>query len=110
MYIRRAICFNLSSGSYYTHDIRISETCTTMNVKSTNPYIFAIWHDILGHPRFIMTRKIIENSNGHPLKNQKILQSSKLLCDICSQCKLIIVPLVAKSGNRITYIFRMNSW
>ena len=35
-------------------------------------------------------RRIIENSHGHPLKNQKILQSNELSCDACSQEKLII--------------------
>ena len=68
----------LSYGLYYTH-IRVIETYATMNLKFMNPDIFTIWHDRLGHPGSIMMRRIIENSNGHPLKNQKILQSSELL-------------------------------
>ena len=39
-----------------------------------------------------MMRRIIENSHGHPLKNQKILLSSDYPCTVCSQGKLIIRP------------------
>ena len=39
-----------------------------------------------------MMRQIIENSHGHPLKNQKILLSSDYLCSACSQGKLIVRP------------------
>ena len=45
-----------------------------------------------------MMRRIIENSHGHPLKNQKILQSNELSCIACSQGKLIIRPSPAKVG------------
>lgn len=45
-----------------------------------------------------MMKKIIENSHGHPLKNQKILQSNELSCAACSQGKLIIRPSIAKIG------------
>ena len=37
-------------------------------------------------------RRIIENSHGHPLKNQKILLSSDYPCSACSQGKLITKP------------------
>ena len=37
-------------------------------------------------------RRIIENSHGHPLKNQKILLSSDYPCIACSQGKLIVRP------------------
>ena len=43
-----------------------------------------------------MMRKIIENSHGHSLKSQKFLQSYELLCDACSQGKLIIRPSPSK--------------
>ena len=48
-----------------------------------------LWHDHFGHPRSIMMRRIIENSHGHPLKNQKILLSNDYPCSVCSQGKLI---------------------
>jgi len=37
-----------------------------------------------------MMRWIIENSHGHPLKNQKILLPSDYPCTACSQGKLVI--------------------
>ena len=39
-----------------------------------------------------MMRQIIENSHGHPLKNQKILLPSDYSCTACSQGKLIVRP------------------
>ena len=57
-----------------------------------------IWHDRLGHPGSIMMRRIIENSNGHPLKKQKIFQTNEFSCAACSQGKLIIKPSLAKIG------------
>ena len=39
-----------------------------------------------------MMRRIIENSHGHPLMNQKILLSSDYPCTACSQGKLIVKP------------------
>ena len=39
-----------------------------------------------------MIRRIIENSHGHTLKNQKILLSSDYPCIACSQGKMIIRP------------------
>ena len=44
-------------------------------------------------------RQIIENSHGHPLKNQKILLPSDYPCSACSQGsqgKLIIRPSPSK--------------
>ena len=55
-----------------------------------------LWHDRLGHPGLIMMRRIIENSHGHPLKNQKILLSSNYPCSACSQGKLITKPSHSK--------------
>ena len=43
-----------------------------------------------------MIRRIIEHSNGHPLKNQKILLSNELSCEACSQGKLIVRPSINK--------------
>ena len=72
----------LSYGLYYTY-IRVIETYATMNLKLIDPYLFAIWHNRLGHPGSIIMRIIIENSHGHPLKKQKIPQSNEFTCDVC---------------------------
>ena len=50
-------------------------------------------HDRLfyfNYPRSITMRRIIENSYGHPLKNQKILLSTNFSCAACSQVKVEI--------------------
>ena len=39
-----------------------------------------------------MMRRIIENSHGHPLKNQNILLSIDYPCTACSHGKLIVRP------------------
>jgi len=46
-----------------------------------------------------MMRKIVQNSSGHPLKNQKFFQSNEFLSDACSEGKLIVRPSPAKVGN-----------
>ena len=85
----------LSFGLYY-ENFRMFETYAIVNQKFTNT--FNVWHDRLGHPRSIMMRKIIGNSCGHSLKNQKIFQSNEFSCVACSQGKLIIRPSPAKVG------------
>ena len=80
-----------SSGLYYTTIITI-ELNMVMSQKLSHPNIFMLWHDRLGHLRSTMMRQIIENSHGHPLKNQKILLSSDYPCTACSQGKLIVRP------------------
>ncbi|XP_015057734.1 uncharacterized protein LOC107004028 [Solanum pennellii] len=47
---------------------------------------------IIGHPGSIMMRRIIENSNGHPLKNLKILTNDEFSCAAYCQGKLITRP------------------
>ena len=47
------------------------------------------WHDQMGHPGSIMIRRIIENSNGHSLKNLKILMYDEFSCVACYQDKSI---------------------
>ena len=37
-----------------------------------------------------MIRRIIEHSNEHPLKNQKILLPNELSCEACSQARMKI--------------------
>jgi hypothetical protein len=84
-----------SSRLYYT-TIRIIESHAVMHQKYSNPKMFMLWHDRLGHPGTIMIRRIIENYHGHPLKNQKILLPSDYPCAACSQGKLIIKPSPSK--------------
>ena len=85
----------LSFGLYFSN-IDIVESHAVVNKRFTESNDFIIWHDRLGHPDYNMIRKIIENSHGHTLKNQKILQSKKFSCAACSQGKLVIKPSTAK--------------
>ena len=87
-----------SSGLYYTY-ISAIEAHVIVNKKFTNHNKFDVWHDLLGHPGSIMMRKIIENSGGHQLKSQEILQSDKFSYTSCSQGKLIIRPSPMKIEN-----------
>jgi len=57
-----------SSGLYYT-TIRTIKSHAVMHQKCSNPKMFMLWHDRLGHLGTIMMHRIIENSHGHPLKN-----------------------------------------
>ena len=81
---------------YYT-TIKPIESYVVMNQKFNHPKIFTLWHNRLGHPRSSMMRRIIEQSHGHPLKNQKILLPNEFSCDPCSQGKLIARPLLMKT-------------
>ncbi|GJW98730.1 putative copia-like polyprotein [Tanacetum coccineum] len=52
--------------------------------------IFSLWHDKLGHPGSTMMKMIVENTHGHPLKDQKFPKINKVpLCASCSLGKLI---------------------
>ena len=82
-------CF--SSRLYYT-TITTIELNMVMSQKISHPNIFMLWHDRLGHLGSTMMKRIIENSHGHPIKNQKILLSSDYPCTTCSQGKLIVRP------------------
>jgi hypothetical protein len=84
-----------SSGLYYTI-IKTIELHVVMHQKCSNPKMFMLWHDRLGHPRTIRMHQIIENSHRHPLKNQKILLPNDYPCVACSQGKLIIKPSLSK--------------
>ncbi|XP_059284821.1 uncharacterized protein LOC132038113 [Lycium ferocissimum] len=74
----------LSSGLYHT-SISAVETHVVVNKRFNGSNDFIIWHDRLGHPGSNMMRKIIKNSHGHTLKNQKILQFKEFSCAACSQ-------------------------
>lgn len=56
----------------------------TMNLKFINSNTFAILHDILDHLGSVLMRIVIENSNGHLLKEKKNLQCNELLHNACS--------------------------
>ena len=84
-----------SYGLYHT-TIKSIESNVVVNQKFNDPKIFNLWHDRLGHPGSSMIRRIIEHSNGHPLKNHKILLPNELSCEACSQGKLIVRPSINK--------------
>ena len=98
-----------ASGLYCTK-IGAVESNAIINQKFMDRENFIIWHDRLGHPGSIMMRKIIENSCGHSLKNQKILQSKDITCVACSQGKLITRPSPVKVGTESLSFFRKNTW
>ena len=84
------------------------ETHVILSQKLTNKNEFLVWHDRLGHPRYIMMQKKVENSCGHPLKSQKLLQSNDFSCTACYQGKLIIRPLPEKIRNEsISFLERI---
>ena len=85
----------LSSGLYFTY-INQTEINMVSTRKGIDPKIFTLWHDRLGHPGDIMMRRIIESSNGHPLKDLKILLSKELSCGACSLGKMITRPSINK--------------
>jgi len=88
-----------SYGLYYTY-INAIERFVIVSQKVTNKNEFLVWHDRLGHPRYIMMRKIVENSCGHPLKSKKkILQTNEFLCTIRSQRKVDIKIITRKIKN-----------
>ena len=61
-----------SSRLYHT-TIKPIESYAVMNQKFNVPKIFTLWHNRLGHLGSSMMWQIIEQSHGHPLKNQEIL-------------------------------------
>ena len=76
--------------------MRTIETNVAMHQKCSDPKIFMLWHDRFRHSGSIMMCRIIENSHGHPLMNQKILSPSDYTCSACSQGKLIVRPSLSK--------------
>jgi hypothetical protein len=105
--------FVFSSGLYYT-TIRIIKSYVVMHQKCSNPKTFMLCHDRLGHLGTIMMHRIIENSHGHPLKNQKILLPSDYPCTACFQGKLIIKSshskVIVKSPSFFTKNLRRYMW
>jgi len=85
----------LSSGLYWTK-INAIETHGKVNKKFTDSNTFILWHDRLRNPGSLMMRRIIENSNGYPLKDLKILLNGEFSCTACYQGKLIVRPSPTK--------------
>ncbi|CAL2276128.1 unnamed protein product [Prunus armeniaca] len=99
-----------SSGLYYA-TIKAVEVHAITNQKFIDSTTFMLWHDPLGHLGSTMMRRIISNSNGHPLKpyhstfsNGHPLKpyhstlSIDQSCKACFQGKLIIKPSLSKLG------------
>ncbi|GKA07303.1 copia protein [Tanacetum coccineum] len=79
----------LHYGLHYTH-INVPQAHMAVKEKYYDPGIFRLWHDRLGHPGSTMMKRIIENTHGHPLKDQKFPKIDKVpLCISCSLRKLI---------------------
>jgi hypothetical protein len=53
---------------------------------------FTTWHELLGHPRVGMMRKIIGNSIGHNLNLAKFPNCLNFMCTACATEKLIVRP------------------
>ncbi|CAM8902104.1 unnamed protein product [Rhodiola kirilowii] len=81
----------LPTGLHYTYLNAIES-----NMVVIKPSALTTWHDQLGHPGSTMMRRILENSQGHPLKDQKIPQGNVFPCKACSLGKLIIRPSPGK--------------
>ena len=92
VYSKKLIMEKLSAFSYglYHTNIKHIESYVVVNQKFNDLKTFVLWHDMLGHPRSSMMRRIIEHSHGHLLKNQKIILPNEYPCAICSQAKLIV--------------------
>ena len=97
-----------SSRLYHT-TIKSIESYAIMNQKFNDPKIFTLWHNRLGHPGSSMMWQIIEQSHGHPLKNQKILLPNEFSCHSCSLGKLIVRPSFNKIMSESPVFFRKNT-
>ena len=71
-----------SNGLYYT-TLRSIEANVVVHQKCYDPKIFMLWHNSVGHLGSTMMCRIIENSHGHTLMNQKILSLSDYSCSAC---------------------------
>nr|GEV56463.1 retrovirus-related Pol polyprotein from transposon TNT 1-94 [Tanacetum cinerariifolium] len=91
-------CFRCGSANHW------SKACRTLShlfkEKYCDPGIFSLWHNRLSHPGSTMMKRIVENTHGHPLKNQKFPKEDKVpLCTSCSLGKLIARPSPLKVEN-----------
>ena len=97
---------SFSSGLYHT-TIKPIESYVVINQKFNDPKIFTLRHN---RARSLWILRIIEQSHGHPLKNQKILLPNEFSCDPCSQGKLIVRPSFKKITYETPVFFRNNAW
>ena len=76
----------LISSSYglYQTTIRPLESHAIMNKKFNDPKTFLQWDERLGHSRLSMMRRIVQNSNGYPLKSRNFLKYHDFSCTACS--------------------------
>nr|GEU53426.1 hypothetical protein [Tanacetum cinerariifolium] len=89
----------LRCGLHYTH-INVPQAHMAVKEKYYDPGIFSLWYDRLGHPGSTMMKKIVENTHGHPLKDQKFSKIDKVpLCTSCFLEKLIVRPSPFKIEN-----------
>ena len=86
---------SLSCGLYQT-TIRSIKSYAVINQKFNDSNAFLLWHERLGHPGISMMRRIVQNSNGHPLTSRQILVADGYTCAACSKGKLIIRPSFTK--------------
>lgn len=86
-----------SSGWYYTI-ISPIESYAILNHKFIDAKIIILWLDRLGNPGCTVLHRIIENSHGHSLKNQKILLSNEISCTTCSQDKFVVRSSLSEIG------------
>ena len=68
---KKQIFEQLISSSYelYQITIRPLESHVVMNQKFNDSKAFLLWHERLGHPGLSMMRRIVQNSNRHPLSS-----------------------------------------
>ena len=95
---QKCILEQLSSLSYglYQTTIRSIESYAAMNQKFNDSNAFLLWHERLRHPGISLMRRIVKNSNGHPLTSRQILVTGGYTCAACSKGKLIIRPSFTK--------------
>ena len=84
------------SCELYQTTIRFIESYAVMNQKFNDSNAFLLCHERLGHPGISMMRRIVQNSNGHPLTSRQILTFHDFNCVACSQGKLIVRPSFTK--------------
>ena len=82
----------LFSGLHYTF-INVIESHM---IVYEDTQTLTLWHDRLGHLGSIIMRRIIKKSHERTLKGQKILQTRKISCEVCSLEKLIMRSSPAK--------------